>query len=70
MFVIDSMRPHALRESLSAPILNPAKDTAIVENMRGRQANQAFNLSLRSVKYRITSKGFMTYIFRIVRGNA
>jgi hypothetical protein len=50
MIMIGSMRPHALRESLGAPILNPTNDTAVVEDMCGCQANEAFDLALLSVK--------------------
>ena len=39
MIMIGSMRPHALRESLGAPILNPTNDTTVVEDMCCRQAN-------------------------------
>jgi len=50
IFMIGSMRPHALRKRLCSPVLNAANDAAVVEDMRGRQANEAFDLSLWSVK--------------------
>jgi len=46
VFMIGSMRPHALRKRLCSPVLNAANDAAVVEDMRGCQANEAFDLSV------------------------
>jgi len=48
--MIGSMGSHALGKRLCAPVLNAANDAAVVEKVRGRQTNEAFNLALWGVK--------------------
>lgn len=50
VFMIGSMGSHALRKRLCAPVLNAADDGALVEKVRGRQTNEAFDLALWGAK--------------------